>query len=171
MSDFYLIAEIKKIFSEDGFVQIKSYSDFPERFFELNKVFIEVFGNKKKFIVEDVQQHKSNFLLKFKGFSSAESIDFLIGAKVFVDETDVVKPDESTFFIHDLIGSDVYYRGEFFGKLNDVLQLPANDVYVVNHEQNGESLVPALKSTIDKFDAENKKLYLNDEFEFEYDED
>ena len=54
MSDFYLIAEVKEIFDSDGSVIIKSYSDFPERFVKLKKIFIDYFGDKKEIVLDPV---------------------------------------------------------------------------------------------------------------------
>lgn len=170
MIEYFLIAEIISIYDSNGFVEVKSFSDFPDRFFVLKEVYIDVFGTKKKFFVENVKELKSSFLLKFKGFNSGENLDFIIGKKIFIDDKFAVQPEEGTYFIHDLVGSDVYYKNEFFGKLTDVMQLPANDVYVVIKEDKSEILIPALKSVIKSFSAENKRLDIADDFGFYDDE-
>jgi len=169
LDNYFLIAEIAKLHDKNGFVQIKSFSDFPERFFDLHSVFIEVFGDKRKFIVEDVQKINSSFILRFKNFND-DSVDFLIGKKIFVLEEDAINPDENTYFIHDLEGSNVFFKNEFFGKLIEVLQYPANDVYIIKDKNENEILIPALKDVIKSFDAIEKRLDIKDNYEFYEDE-
>ncbi len=164
MNEFFLIAEVVRAVGETGLLEIKSFSDFPDRFFVLDFIYVDVFGGKKKFFVDKVEPYGDGFLIKLRGFDSSDKTDFLIGKKIFVDENNLVKPEEGTFFIHDLIGSKVYIGGEFFGELTDVLQLPANDVYSVKRPDNSEVLVPALKKIIKNFDAKNKKLVLIDNY-------
>lgn len=165
-----MIATIKSIFDESGFVIIASNSDFPERFFKLRKVFIEVFGDKREFTVEKVDLFERDIIIKFKNFDSDNDVEFLIGKKVYVEAKDAVKLDDDTFFVHDLIGSRVLKDGKFFGYLNDVYCLPANDVYIISAEDGQEILIPALKKYVESFDADKKILKLKSIDDL-YDED
>jgi 16S rRNA processing protein RimM len=172
VEEYYLIAKIISLYGSCGAVKIISHSDFPERFFKLKKVYIDFFGSMKEFSVESVEQDKENFFLKFKNFDSKSDSEILIGKELFVKEADLVKIPDDMFYVHDLIGSDVFADNLFIGKLVDVLSLKANDVYVINKEDGEELLLPALKSVIKNFDAKNKILVLNqDSILFEDDED
>ena len=53
---------------------------------------------------------------------------------------------EGSMFIQDLIGLPVLCEGKTLGKVKEVLQLPANDVYVVEGEQ--EYMIPAVPEFI-----------------------
>lgn len=172
MSDFFLIAKIVSSYGKKGFVRISSFSDFPERFFSLEKVFIDFFDQKKKFIVQEVKKHKSFFTIKFKNFDSDRDVKILIDKNIFVSTDDAVKiPGEYTF-VHDLVGSKVFRDGRLIGIIKDVLLLPANDVYVIEDLKGKEILLPAVKSLIKSFDPEDKTLILNTgEAFFEDDED
>ncbi|MBI9070427.1 MAG: 16S rRNA processing protein RimM [Melioribacteraceae bacterium] len=171
MLDLFLIAKIKSVVNEDGYLSIKSYSDFPERFYELEKVYIDVFGEKRKFLVEDVKYFKRQVVLKFVNFDSDEDLDFLVGKSIYVDKENVVKLDKDSFFIHDLIDSAVYVGEELFGSIKDVINLPSNDVFVINDRNGKEVLIPAVKDFIEKIDIKNKSLYVKPDFEEDDDED
>ncbi len=165
-TDFFLIAEAFALSKYEGFISLKSYSDFPDRFFDLKSVFIDVFGQFKEFIVEDVRLSGNVISLKFKNFNSSEDIRFLIGKKIFVKSGYEVKLGKDEYFIHDLIGSRVNKSGVFFGIIEDVICLPANDVYVIKDNDNNEILIPALKIFIKSFNPKLKVLELTENAEF-----
>lgn len=184
MIEYFLIARIVSIFekpritqgksvfrsAKEGFVKIFSYSDFPERFFNLKKVYIDFFGEKKEFWVERVEKINDSVLLKFRNFDTAGDVSVLVGKEIFVDNENLIKLPDNYFFVHDLLGSEVFRNNEFFGKIKDVLSYPANDVYVI--ENNGvEILIPAVPDYLESFDPDKKilvlkpgdELYENDE--------
>lgn len=158
MSDFYLIAQIKSIYGCEGYVSIISYSDALDRFKKLRKIFIEVFGDKREFFVENTSFVGKEWLLKFRNFNSDQDVEFLLGKKIFIEKKDLQKLPEDTFYIHDLVGSKVFTESKFFGYLIDVLVLPSNDVYVIKSEDGNEILIPALKEYIIGFDPVKKRL-------------
>ena len=159
MNDYFLIAKIDSVFGKKGFVKIFSFSDYPNRFLILNKVFIDFFNDKKVFFVEKAVKNKSNILLKFKNFNSPDDVKILIGKNIFVDEDNVIKLPENHFFIHDLIGSKVYRNNSEFGIIVDVLSYLANDVYVID-SKGKEFLIPAALDFFESYDSKNKILIL-----------
>jgi len=173
VNEYFLIAKIVSVYEKprimqgksafgsarEGFVKIFSYSDFPERFFNLKRVYIEFFDEKKEFYVERVEKIKDYFLLKFKNFDTNNDANVLVGKEIFVDNENLVKLPDNYFFVHDLISSSVFRNNKFFGKIKDVLSYPANDVYVI--ENSGEEiLIPAIPDYIESFDPEKKILVL-----------
>ena len=169
MNDFYLIAKIISTFGNDGFVRVVSHSDFPERFFDLQKVYIDFFEVKKEFFVEQVKQQKDSFLIKFRNFSTEEDSKILIGKEIFVDKENLHKLPADQYYIHDLIGSTVYRNDSVFGIIKDVLSYPANDVYVIDGSGE-EVLIPASFEFIESFDPVKKILVLKPGDEL-YDDD
>jgi 16S rRNA processing protein RimM len=185
VNEFFLIARIISVYEKprivqgksalksgkEGFVKIFSYSDFPERFFDLNRVYIKFFDEMKEFWVERVEKINDFILLKFKNFDTNSDASSLVGKEIFVDNENLVKLPDNYFFVHDLIGSEVFRNNKFFGKIKDVLSYPANDVYVIDN--NGEEiLIPAVSDYLESFDPDKKILILTpgDEL-YENDED
>ncbi len=166
-----MVARITSVADKKGFVKIYSYSDFPERFFSLNEVYIDFFDSKKKFIVEEVKKIKNDFFLKFRNFDSANDTRILLDKEIFVNEKDAVKLPEKVFFVHDLLDSKVFRNEKLFGIIKDVLSYPANDVYVIEDVNGGEVLLPALSELIESFDPENKVMILKPGGSFYEDED
>jgi len=167
--EFFLIAKIQSAFNKEGFVRILNYSDFPERFFNLQKVYVDFSGIKKEFYVEEVKKKKDFFTLKFKNFDNDNDVNVLLGKDIFIDEKDAVKLPADQYFIHDLIGSSVFRNNVLVGKIVEVLVLPANDVYVID-AGNREILIPAVKEFIERFIPSEKKLILLPEADIGYNE-
>ncbi|HEX2868958.1 MAG TPA: ribosome maturation factor RimM [Ignavibacteriales bacterium] len=174
MSDYYLIGEIKSLYENGGFVTIIPYSDSPERYLKLDDVYIDVFGDKKKFSVEKAIQKGRWWTVKFRNFDTAQEVEFLLGKRIFVDSENLIELEENTYFVHDLIGSQVLRNDAIIGRVVDVLCLPANDVYVIKDLSDKELLVPAITDYVESFDPVKKILVLKpggDLFEEEDDED
>jgi 16S rRNA processing protein RimM len=167
----FLIADIKSAYGSEGFVRINPYSDIPNRFKDLKQVQINVFGDYRIFFIEEIGNHKNNVTLKFCNFNSSEEVSFLIGKKIYIQQGSSNELPNNFHFIHDLIGSEVFRNKEFFGYLIDVLNLPANDVYVIKDINGEEILLPAVEDYIESFDANEKKLILKEGSEPFYDDE
>jgi len=169
--DYFLIARVEQLYGKDGFVRLKSYSDFPERYLNLKKVYIDFWGDKKIFYVEDVKDVKGKIIIKFKRFDSPRDSQVLIDRDVYVVEKDAVSLPENHFFMHDLIGSKVFAGKELIGTVTDIIKAKANDVLVILTDDKKEKLIPFVLNFIEKFDASRKKLVLNITKDFLEDED
>lgn len=170
--EYILIARIEQLYGKDGFVKLKLFSDFPDRFLNLKKVYIDFGGDKKRFYVEDVNDLKGKIIIKFKKFDSPRDSQVLIDREIYVDEKDAVSLPDNHFFVHDLIGSEVVVEKERIGTISEVIKGKANDVLVVLTDDENEKLIPLVLNFIEKFDAAKKRLILNISKDFlEDDED
>lgn len=160
MKDFFLIAKITSLFGKNGFVKIEPYSDFPRRFVELEKLFIDFWGSKKIFFVEDVKELNNAVALKFKNFDDKRYAGVLVGRGIYVEEKDLIKLPDDTYYIHDLIGSKVFRGGKNIGTIADVISPPANDVIIIRNEKSKELLIPLVLDFIESFDPQSKILVL-----------
>ncbi len=164
MDELFLIAEIKSL-EHDGFVSIKSYSDFPERFLRLGKVAVELYGTLRPIIISKAVVNGNSVLLKFENFESAEDAEALLNCKLFINSSEKVELPSDTYFIHDLIGCQIFKGNKFIGNLIDVLTLPANDAYIIDCTFGKDIIVPATKDAVKLVDIDNKKIYLNENYE------
>ena len=170
--DYFLIAKIVQLYGRDGFVKLKSFSDFPDRYFSLNKVYIDFWGDKKTFHIEHIKDVSGKIIVKFKRFDNARDCQVLIDRDVYITESDLVSLPENYFYVHNLIGCEVIASEERMGTVTNVLKTKANDVLVISTDDNEEKLIPFVLNFIEKFDVARKKLILNVSKDFfEDDED
>ncbi len=170
MDGYILIARIVAVYGRDGLLRLSSFSDFPDRFKKLKTVSVEFYASFKQLKVEKVKYDGQDILIKFENFDSDRDVEVLVGKDVYIPESETVKLPAGTYFIHDLIGSRVIFKGAELGTIEDVMVLPANDVYVVKKEGK-EVLVPAVNEFIESFSAEEKLMVLSESFPGYDDED
>jgi 16S rRNA processing protein RimM len=172
VTEYFLAAKIVSVEGDKGFLKINSFSDDPERFNKLKKVFIDFWGEKKIFSLQSIVRKKENILIKFNNFDDKESVGIFIGKEIFVDDKERVKLPKEHYFIHDIIGSKVIRNDVEFGEVTDVYSLPANDVYVIRKIKGEEILIPAVHEFIKSVDTLKKILILKSgEDIYEDDED
>lgn len=172
MTEYFLAAKIVSAEGEEGFLKIDSFSDTPERFSKLKKVYLDFWGEKKIFSLQSVKKKKENILIKFENFNDKESVGLLVGKDIFIDDADVLELPDQHYFIHDVIGCKVIRNDLEFGEVTDVYSMPANDVYVIRLTSGEEILIPAVHEFIESIDTLNKVLILKSgEDIYEDDED
>ena len=163
-NNFYLIAKIVSLIGKDGFVKVESYSRLQERFENLRKVYIDFWGDKKIFIMENVKEYRNSFSIKFLNFDNQRDSQVLIGREVFVDDKDFLKFPEDHFFINNLIGSKVFKNYKLIGEITDVLKMPANDVMSIKGDKGNEILLPVVLEIIESFDPREKILVIKEDY-------
>lgn len=172
MSEYFLIARITSISGSDGYLNLQVITDFPQKLFKLKEVYIDFYGAKKKFVVENVRSYGKNFRIKFEKFNSTRELEVLLNREVFIEGKDISELPDGSYYIHDLVDSEVWRDGRPIGRLKEVLQLPANDIFVIFDESGNELLIPFILNQIELIDQENKKIVLKSGFgEYEDDED
>jgi len=159
--EYVLVAKVEQVYGKDGYVKLESFSDFPDRFLKLKKVYIDFWGDKKTFYVEDVKDLKGKLVIKFKRFNSLRDVNVLIGREIFIDEKDKISLPENHFFVHDLIGSEVIVEKEKIGIVTDVMKVKGNDILVISTKEKKEKLIPFVLNFIEKYNASKKRLILN----------
>ena len=131
-----------------GEVKIEVWLDSPQFLRRFPRVFVN--GAEKKLLSGRAQ--KSFLIAKLEGVEDLNAAMALKGRTITVDRNDVRLP-RGTFFVQDILGASVVdENGAEIGKLTDVLERPAHNIYVVQGEQ--EHLIPAVPAFILKTDAD-----------------
>lgn len=145
-----------------GEVKVFPTTDDPKRYLELKEIILDTGKEKKTLEIERVKFFKNMVILKFKGFDDINEVEKYRQAELFVSREFAVPLEENEYFIADLIGlSAVSDEGEDLGKITDVLQTAANDIYVIKKDGEAELLVPAIKECVLNVDLENGEIKLH----------
>ena len=150
--DRYSIGLIRKPHGVKGAVKVGPLCDDVARFSKLKVVYID----DKPYNVLRSQINKDEVILTFKEVTTCNDAEALRNKEIKVDKKDAIKLQEGRYFIVDIIGCEVFVDDKSIGKITEVLQNGAADVYVISSEK--EIMVPALKTLLKQVDVENKKI-------------
>lgn len=155
---FIAIGKIIQPHGLNGYLKAIAYSGILERFLELKTLYIETEDETKGLILEDVILQDNYALIKFKNINNREEAASLVQKDLFIPYEDRLKLPEDNFFIHDLIGLQVFdIDGNYLGIIENVMQVGANDIYQINHGDH-EILIPAATEFVKKISLKDKKI-------------
>lgn len=156
------IGQIVNTFGIKGEVKVAPFTDDINRFDDLKKVYVITKKDSKLYKVENARYHKNMVLLKLEGINNPEEAEMLRNAFLEVDRENAVPLKEGTYFIADLIGLDVYTDdGKILGKVDDIYNTGANDIYVVKDELGKQILLPGIKDVIKEVKLESEKIIVH----------
>ena len=162
MQKYFEVGQIVNTFGVMGLVKVKAFTDDLERFEELKKVYVCKKDKLEEVEIEEVKYHKGMVLLKLKGINNMNEAEVLKGLYLKIDRKDAKMLPKDTYFIADLLGLDVYSdENEHLGKLEDIFNTGANDVYVVKDELGKQLLLPSIPEVIKEIDLENGKIIVH----------
>ena len=143
------IGQIVNTFGIKGELKVTPFTDDINRIDDLKKVYVKTRKDEKLYKVENVRYHKNMVLLKLEGMENPEQAELLKNAYLEIDREDAIPLEEGQYFIVDLIGLDVYTdEGKLLGKVDDIYNTGANDIYVVKDELGKQILLPGIKDVI-----------------------
>ena len=159
-----LVGRVGKTHGIRGEVKVIPETDDPKRFGALETVFLGKTPEQvEPHAVASVRiQHTKRgptVVLKLAGIDTVDGAATLRRLSVFARQEDLPPLADDEFFLHDLIGLDVMTdQGEAVGMITDVLEMPANNVYVVARPGRADALIPAVPAFIDEVDVEGGRL-------------
>lgn len=132
-----------------GELKVWNYSDYKERFEELEKIYLE----STLYKISGVRYMKEMVILKLEGIDDRTEAEKHKGEDVYIDKADLRVLPEDAYYIFDLIGISVMDEsGAVLGTVSDVIQNSAQDLYEVERENKSKFLIPAVEEFILKID-------------------
>lgn len=165
--DFICIGKTSGCSGLKGQLKVTPYTDFPERFLELKRVYL--FDEKKslfvlnnndafEFNVEKSDVIPSQITIKLEGVSSKEKAAKFVNLEILVPENERVKLPEGKFFHYEIIGFSVFNNDKLLGKLKSVENFGSDDLMNVKDAKGKEILIPYRNEFVKNIDASNKRI-------------
>lgn len=138
------IGRVAKPQGRRGEVAVNPLTDFPERFLDLPRVFVESEGGEPASLrMEQARLHKGRPIVKFAGISTIGEAQRLAGKELRIPTSDVQALPAGTYYHFELEGSKVVDRERgFLGIAEEVLTTGGTDVLVVRSREGKELLLP-----------------------------
>lgn len=154
MEEYLQVGVITSPHGVHGEVRVYPTTDDAKRFSKLKECILETKKGRETLHVRSVKYQKNMVILGFKEFNSMNEVETLRQCPLYVDRKHAVKLEKDEYFIADLIGLDVISdvtdsEGNMIaGKLTDVIQTGANDVYEISLEDDRSFLLPAIADCV-----------------------
>ena len=154
--------EVGKIVNTHGLkgeVKIVTWTDYPEVFEDLEYVFAKKRNEEIKLNLKQIKYQKNNIIAKFSEINSIEEAETFKNCVLTCDRDMLGELPEGVYYIADLIGCEVFdENGESLGKISDVFNTGANDIYAVSAPQRKDLLIPVTYSTSTSFPSFSSAL-------------
>jgi 16S rRNA processing protein RimM len=160
--DFFTVGKLVNTHGIRGEVRVVSETDFPEERYKKGSVlylFHPAFPDAIPLTVASAREHKNVYLLTFKDHTSINDVEKYKGGLLKVRAEDRKPLPEGEFYFSDIIGCEVFTEeGERLGKIKEILQPGANDVWVVKPDKGKDILLPYIEPVVKEVNIAEKRV-------------
>lgn len=158
--DLVTVGQVTSAHGVRGELNLALLTDFPERVRRLKEVYLLAAQNVQgPYEVERARLAGGRAILKLGTIDTREAAQALKGWEVAVPKGEAVKLPPGHYYYFQVVGLPVYSTaGEYLGRVSRIIDLPSNDVYVVEDETGRELLLPATHEVVKKIDLPGQRI-------------
>jgi 16S rRNA processing protein RimM len=117
--------------------------------------------NHDAFTVKQFSPYRKRYLLNLESINTRNDAEEFRDSILYLSFEDRDPLPEGEYYDWQLLGMKVIADEEPLGKLEEIIETGANDVYVVRTESGDEVLLPAIDSVIKVVDLENNHMIVH----------
>jgi 16S rRNA processing protein RimM len=146
-----------------GVVKVYSYAESAQCYTAEGTIaLIDPDGAEQRYKVLWAKPHKNSLRLALDGVTTRTDAEALVGCTLWISRASLPTLDEDTYYWVDLIGMAVHGQDdEYLGRIADIIETGANDVYVVETPKGypvKEILLPAIASVVIEVDIPGRRM-------------
>ena len=154
--------EIGKIVATQGIrgeFRVQYYCDSAEVLCDFDTLYLD--KGKTEVTVQRAYPHKNIVVMKLEGIDKIEQAQPLVGKLLYLNRDDA-ELAEGLYFIQDIIGLTVKDAdtGEVYGKISEVYQNGASDVYSIRKDDGRELLFPCIDEVVISTDIDAGEMII-----------
>ncbi len=160
-TEWATIGKIVALFGLRGEFKVKSLSDIPDRFANLEAVYVG--SEHRRYSIEGVRPYKGDvLLLKLRGIGDATAAEPLRSQDLCIPLDQLAELPPDSYYQHDILGLQVATLADrVIGVIVDIITTGGNDVYVVKGPDKQQYLIPAVKAIVKQVDLIRRKMYID----------
>lgn len=126
----------------------------------LNKGDTVLVGDERKeVVIEYVRPHQGRYLVALRDVHDRAESEALRGLDIYLPLARAKPLDGRTFYHWQIVGVAVETtEGRMLGRVSEIIETGANDVYVVQDDDGSEHLIPAIESVIVQVDVDAGRM-------------
>ena len=153
-----LVGQIVGAFGIQGAVKVAPLTDFEDRFAPGSGLVLD--GERRR--VEWSRPHAPVMVVKLSGLDTRTVAEMHRGRYLEITDEEVHQLPAGTWYHHELVGLEVATAGgQELGRLVQVLERPANDVWVAQRD-GVEQLIPATQDAVLEVDLGSGRVVVAD---------
>jgi 16S rRNA processing protein RimM len=161
--DLVVVARVARTRGLRGEVVADLYTDFPERFADLDQVIaIGPDGSRRSLQIEEHWFHGNRIIFKFAGYDSIDEAKTLAGYQLAVPEDQRIELPEDYFYEWELVGCRVESLDETsIGVVSEVMKTGGVEVLLVAGETGREYMIPMAHDICVEIDIAQKRIRID----------
>lgn len=156
---FIAVGRVVRPHGVRGELRAELLTDYPERLTTHPVLYLG--PDLQPYPVESVRFHKGAALLQLTGCTDRNAAEELRGQLIQIPMQEAIPLEEEEYYHFQMIGVEVFTEeGERLGRVAEVIDTKANDVYVVRGPR-GELLIPAIEEVVQELDVEGRRMVVH----------
>lgn len=154
-----VVGKITTTHGHRGEVKVMPLTDFPQRFYEMDAIEVEVNGQFSTLHPQTIRQHKRFYIIQFKEIEDMNQAVRYRDSLLYIPQSEVKPLQEGRYYHFQLIGAAVYAdTGEYLGKLERIMEPGGHDIFVVKASDGKELLIPAVHAWVKEIDVKQQRI-------------
>lgn len=150
---FLAVGKLRRPHGLNGEISMEIYTDFPERLVPGIQLFLG--EDHLPIRLKTVREHQQLLLISLEGYHSREEVGNFRNHVVYVPLSNRPPLAEGEYYHHQLLGLEVYDESDrHLGKIIQILETGANDVFVIRSSNRADILLPYLDELVIGIDLE-----------------
>ncbi|MGX6961286.1 ribosome maturation factor RimM [Vagococcus xieshaowenii] len=161
MTEFLNVGKIVNTQGIKGEVRVISRTDFAKKRYKVGNQLFLFQENKEPItlIVKSHRQHKNFDILSFENHPNINDVEKYREGILKIKKEDAQRLPKNEFYFHEIIGCEVFDENQvLLGKIKEILQPGANDVWVIQRKGQKDALIPYIESVVKLVDIKNQRV-------------
>lgn len=150
---YLAVGRLRRPHGVGGEILMDVLTDFPERL-RVGKTLFAGPGYEPVRLA-GIRGHDREKIVRLVGYDSPEAVGRFRNFILYIKADDLPLLPEGEYYHHELLGLRVVNEaGQELGRLDQILETGANDIYLVKTPENKELLLPAIEEVVLEIDIE-----------------
>ncbi len=161
-ADCFQLGFISRLHGVKGELVAVFDTDQPQRYKNLESVFVDIRGELVPFFIEEIAQNsKGHFIVRLEDVDSEEA-QTLVDRELFLPLELLPPLSGKSFYYHEVVGFAMEdLENGALGHCTKILENGAQPVFFIEGLKGEEILVPAVDAFIEKIDREQRQIILS----------
>ena len=146
------LLEVGKIVNTHGLrgeVKVVPWTDYPEQFEDIEYAYVKTRDDYERLTLSGVKYQKGNIIVRFREITDINDAEKYKNRVLYAERDMLGELPDGVYYIADLIGLTVVTDdGREIGKISDVINTGASDIYEVKREGMKNLLIPVTDETV-----------------------